>query len=231
MLSNQRVALIGLGKLGESLVRALLDSGVVRPEQVTATAKHAETLERKSGIGVRTTLDNEAAVAGADLIILCVKPQAMAGVLEAIRPAATPDNLVLSTAAGVGTAAIERGLGGPVPVVRAMPNTPCLVRSGMTAVSAGAHAGDEHVALAREVFDAVGRSLVVDEAHMDAVTGLSGSGPAFMYVVLEALAEGGLAVGLPRTVATELIAQTMSARTIHEDPGYEHRVPAAVGGG
>jgi len=133
----------------------------------------------------------------------------MVEVLDEIRPVMRPGQLVLSTAASVTTAEIEAGLRMEISVVRAMPNTPCLVRCGMTALCAGRHAGPEDLALAREIFNCMGRSLVLDERHMNAVTGLSGSGPAYMYVVLEALAEGGLKVGLPRETATELIAQTM----------------------
>ena len=115
----------------------------------------------------------------------------------------------LSVVASVGTALIESKLRGPVPVVRAMPNTPALIRRGMTAIAPGSHAREEHLVLARGVFDAVGRSVIVDEKHMDAITGLSASGPAFIYIVIESLAEGGVKVGLPRELATELAAQTV----------------------
>ena len=209
MLADKKIAVIGLGKLGETLVRALLDAGVVEPECIHATAKHQETLDRKSDLGVQLSTDNVAAAEGASVVIVSVKPQGIAEVIREVQPAVTPDKILLSTVASVTTAEIEEELGGEVAVVRAMPNTPCLVRCGMTALSAGRHARAEHLTLAREIFDSMGRSLVLDERHMNAVTGLSGSGPAFMYVVLEALAEGGLMVGLPRETATELIAQTM----------------------
>jgi len=209
MLVDKRLALLGLGKLGETMVRALLDAGVVDRERLVATAKHQSTLDQKADIGIRLTTDNRAAAEGADVVIVSVKPQGMVEVLDEIRPVMRPGQLVLSTAASVTTAEIEAGLRMEISVVRAMPNTPCLVRCGMTALCAGRHAGPEDLALAREIFNCMGRSLVLDERHMNAVTGLSGSGPAYMYVVLEALAEGGLKVGLPRETATELIAQTM----------------------
>lgn len=209
MLQNKKIVVIGLGKLGETLVRALLDAQVVQPAQVTATAKHQETLDAKQDMGIRLTTDNRAAAEGADMVILSVKPQAMPEVLKSLKSGIRPEQLVISTAASVTTSSIESGLVPGVPVIRTMPNTPCRVRKGMTAICAGRHAQGEHMALAQEIFNAMGRSLVLDEKHMDAVTGLSGSGPAFMYVVLEALAEGGLKVGLPREIATELIAQTM----------------------
>ncbi len=219
MLSRKKIAVIGAGKLGETLVRALLEAKVVRPEQVVATARHAETCDRKAkALGIRATTDNAEAARGADVVILSVKPQSMAEVLRSIRKAVGRGQIVISTAASVSTAFIERGLAGGVPVVRTMPNAACLVRAGMTGICAGKNARREHLALAEEIFSAMGRVLVLDEKHLDAVTGLSGSGPAFMYVVLESLAEGGVAVGLPRDIATELAAQTMlgAARMVQE---------------
>jgi pyrroline-5-carboxylate reductase len=218
MLNKKKFALIGLGKLGETLVRALLDTRAVRPDAVRATAKHQETLDAKRALGVRLGLNNRAAVRGADVVILSVKPQAMPEVLAELRPVVKPRQLVISTAASVTLGAIEARLGKRVPVVRTMPNTPCLVREGMTAIAPGRRARAEHLGMAKALFGLMGRTLVLDEKHMDAVTGLSASGPALMYVVLEALAEGGLKVGLPRETATELIAQTMlgTARLVLE---------------
>lgn len=218
MLAKKTVAVIGIGKLGETLVRALLDAKVLRPDQILATAKHRETVETKGAkLGIRACTNAEAA-RKADVLILSVKPQAMAEVLASLRPAIRRTQVVISTAASVSTAFLERGLGKAVPVIRTMPNTPCLLRCGMTGIAPGRHAKREHLALAEEIFNAIGRSVVLDERHMDAVTGLSGSGPAFAYVVLEALAEGGVKVGLPREIATELVAQTMlgAARMVLE---------------
>ena len=230
MLAKKKVALIGLGKLGETLVRALLDARALAPERITATAKHPETLAAKRGLGIRTTLNNRAAVRGADVVIVSVKPQAMPEALRQLRSALTSRHLLISTVTGVHSADIERRLGKSIPVVRTMPNTPCLVRAGMTGIAPGKYARPEHVALTQEIFGLMGRTLVLDERHMDAVTGLSASGPAFMYVVLEALAEGGLKVGLPRETATELVAQTMlgAAKLVLETGEHPAKLKDAV---
>ncbi|MBI2933767.1 MAG: pyrroline-5-carboxylate reductase [Planctomycetes bacterium] len=218
MLKDKTLAVLGAGKLGETMIRALIEAGAVDRGRVIATARHPETVEaRVKAYGIRGTTDNREAASNADVVLISVKPQQMAEALASIQ-GAVRHQLVVSTATGVTTDFIERGLGDSVPVVRTMPNTPCLLRAGMTAIAAGTHARREHVAVAEAVFGAMGRTRVVDERHMDAVTGLSGSGPAFMYVVLEALAEGGVKMGLPRETATELIAQTMlgAARMVLE---------------
>jgi len=209
MLTKKKVAIIGLGKLGESLARALVDSGALAKERVVGTARHAETLERKRDLGIRLTTDNRLAAKGAAIVLLAVKPQVLPGVLKELKPVLTNRQVIVSTAAGVTLASMEKALGKAVPIVRTMPNVASEVRCGMTALCPGKHAKPAHVALARAVFDAVGRTRVLDEKYLDAVTGLSGSGPAFMFVVLEAMAEGGVKVGLPREIATELVAQTM----------------------
>jgi pyrroline-5-carboxylate reductase len=205
------VAVLGCGKLGETILRGLLDAGFVQAEGVTVTAGHTERADHLAAtLGVRGTLDNAEAARGADLVLLCVKPFCVQDVLTDVAAVLDKDTLLVSVAASVGTPAIEARLAADVPVVRAMPNTPCLIRQGMTGLCAGEHAERRHLDLAREVFEAVGRTVVVDEAHMDAVTGLSASGPAFLYMVVESLAEGGVKVGLPRDVATLLAAQTMA---------------------
>src|SRR5262245_751059 len=219
MLARKKIAVIGAGKLGETLIKALLEAKVVAPDQIVATARHAETCERKGKqYGIRTTTNNAEAARGADVIILSVKPQVMAEVLGSITQAVGKGQLVGCAAASVTTAFIERGLANGVPVVRTMPNTPCLVRAGMTGICAGKHAKREHLALAEGIFSALGRVLVLDEKYMDAVTGLSASGIAFMYVTLESMAEGGVAAGLPREIATELASQAMlgAARMVQE---------------
>ena len=160
-------------------------------------------------LGVRVTSDNRKAVAEADIVLLCTKPQVIREVLEEIRPHVGEKALVISVAASVPTSYIEQHLDPNVPVVRAMPNTCSAVGCGMTGICRGAHATAEHLEVARAMFDAVGRTVVVEEKHMDAVTGLSASGPAFAYIILESLAEAGVKVGLPRDVATLLAAQTM----------------------
>jgi pyrroline-5-carboxylate reductase len=203
-----RIAVLGAGKIGESLIGGLIESGLVGRDQVVATARHQERLDLLEGrLRIETTLQNRRAVRGASIVILAVKPQAMEEVLREIRGHLTRSQLVVSVAASVGTSFIEARLRGAVPVVRAMPNTPCLIRQGMTVLSRGRHADDQHLDTARRIFAPLGRCLILEERHMDAVTGLSASGPAYMYVVIESLAEGGVKVGLPRDVATILAAQ------------------------
>lgn len=208
-LAEKRVAVLGAGKMGGILVKALLEKKLLSPKLTVATVQHEEraaALGKKLGISVST--DNVAAAKKADIVLVCVKPQVVQGLMEEIRPSARAEQLVISVAASVPTAAIENALGGKVPVVRAMPNTPCAIGMGMTALCKGAHAGAQHLEIASELFRVVGRTVVVDEKHMDAVTGLSASGPAYIYIILESLAEAGVKVGLPRDVATLLAAQT-----------------------
>jgi pyrroline-5-carboxylate reductase len=209
-LSNKKLAVLGTGKLGGILLRAYLKQELFSAKRVTATVKHAEKAAAMAKeLGVSVTTDNRKAVSGADFVLLGVKPQVVGDVLKEIAPELTEKSLVISVAASVPTSYIEQRLGGKVPVVRAMPNTPASVGCGMTGICRGAHAGAEHLETARAMFNAVGRTVVVDEKNMDAVTGLSASGPAFAYIILESLAEAGVKVGLPRDVATLLAAQTM----------------------
>jgi pyrroline-5-carboxylate reductase len=203
-----RIAVLGAGKIGESLVGGLVATGLVGRDDVVATARHPERLQAIADrFGVQTTLRNDRAVKGARIVLLAVKPQAMEEVLRDIGRHVGRAQTVISVAASVGTSFIEKRLRAGVPVVRAMPNTPCLIRQGMTAIAGGRHARGEHLELARRVFAPLGRCLLLEERHMDAVTGLSASGPAYLYVVIESLAEGGVKAGLPRDVATTLAAQ------------------------
>lgn len=206
---NKTVAILGLGKMGGILLEAFLKQKLLSPAELRATVHHPDRAEAlKQQLPCSITTDNRQAAADADIVLVCVKPQAIREVCEQIRPVVGTHKTVLSIAASVPTGSIERLLGDTVPVVRAMPNTPCAVRSGMTALCGGRNAVAEHIIIARRLFDAVGRTVVVDEKHMDAVTGLSASGPAFMYVILESLAEAGVKLGLPRDIATLLAAQT-----------------------
>ena len=209
-LSDKKLAVLGTGKLGGILLRAYLKQGLFATKRVSATVRHGEkaaTLAKDLGVEIST--DNRKAVRGAEIILLAVKPQVIREVLEEIRPELSEKSLIISVAASVPTSYIEQHLGAKIPVVRAMPNTCSTVGCGMTGICRGSHATPEHLEIAREMFDAVGRTVVVDEKHMDAVTGLSASGPAFAYIILESLAEGGVKVGLPRDIATLLAAQTM----------------------
>lgn len=210
MAIRGNIAVIGAGKMGQTLIRGLLDRKIVARGRLTATTAHAATAEAvRRTFGVRTSLDNRAAVRGAATVIVSLKPQAMIETLGRLGSVLSAGQCVISTAASVSTRMMEEALGGKIPVVRAMPNTPCLVGQGMTGIAAGRWASKTHVDRAVAIFRALGRARVVDEKHMNAVTGLSASGPAFMYILLESMAEGGVKVGLPRELATELAAQTM----------------------
>jgi pyrroline-5-carboxylate reductase len=209
-LGDKRLAVLGTGKLGGILLRAYLKQELFPPKRVTATVKHGEKAAALGKeLGVAVTTENRKAVHGADIVLLCVKPQVVGEVLQEIAPELHEKTLVISVAASVPTNYIEQHLGRKIPVVRVMPNTPSAVGCGMTGICPGAHAGAEHLEMARAMFNAVGRTVVVDEKNMDAVTGLSASGPAFAYIILESLAEAGVKVGLPRDIATLLAAQTM----------------------
>ena len=209
-LTGKKLAVLGAGKLGGILLRAFLKKNLFAPNNVTATVKHAEkasTLAKELGVSVTT--DNRKAVHGADIVLLGVKPQVVGDVLKEIASELSEKSLVISVAASVPTNYIEQHAGAKVPVIRAMPNTPSTVGCGMTGICRGSHATADHLEITRAMFDTVGRTVIVDEKNMDAVTGLSASGPAFAYIILESLAEAGVKVGLPRDVATLLAAQTM----------------------
>lgn len=209
-LTDKKLAVLGTGKLGSILLRAYLKQGLFNPKKVTATVRHEEkaaTLSKELGVNVAT--DNRKAARGADIILLGVKPQVVGEVLKEIAPELSKDTLIISVAASVPTSYIEQRAGEKVPVIRAMPNTCSTVGCGMTGICKGGHVTTEHLEIAKSLFNAVGRTVVVDEKNMDAVTGLSASGPAFAYIILESLAEAGVKVGLPRDIATLLAAQTM----------------------
>jgi pyrroline-5-carboxylate reductase len=219
--SVKRVAVLGAGKIGGILLKALLEKGLLSAETTCATVAHedrARCLTEQLGVPVGT--DDLAAVRGAEIVLVCVKPQVVQEVMEQIRPKVGRDQLIISVAASVSTSQIEKALGADVPVIRAMPNTPCVLGVGMTALCKGKFASPRHVEMASALFNVVGRTVVVDEKHMDAVTGLSASGPAYIYIILESLAEAGVKVGLPRDVATLLAAQTtLGAATVVLETG------------
>jgi pyrroline-5-carboxylate reductase len=208
-LANKKVAVLGAGKLGGIILKALLREGLLSKESTRATVRHSDrALRLAENLGIEVGTDNAKAVQGADIIFICVKPQTVQEVLEEIRPHISSGQLVISVAASVPTRQIESVLGVETAVVRAMPNTPCAIGAGMTGLCRGRYVSAEEIALASSLFDVVGKTVVVDEKYMDAVTGLSASGPAFIYIILESLAEAGVKVGLPRDVATLLAAQT-----------------------
>ena len=195
--------------MGGILLDAFLRNRLLSPELIRATVRHPERAASLSGRwGVQVGTDNAAAADAADVLLLGVKPGQVEDLMREIRPVLRRDHVVISLAASVRTSSIEHAAGEHVAVIRAMPNTPSAVSEGATALCAGRYADSASLAMAQTIFNTVGRTVIVDERHMDAVTGLSGSGPAFLYIVIEALAEAGVNVGLPREVATLLAAQT-----------------------
>jgi pyrroline-5-carboxylate reductase len=222
LMPGVKVAVLGAGKMGGILLQAFMKNNLLAPEQIVATVQHEDrALALSAQTGVEVTTDNLAAATWADVILLGVKPVQVPALIETIRPGLTKNKVIVSFAASVKTGAIEHAAGLPLAVVRAMPNTPALLAAGVTALCAGKFCTTEQMTVAQRIFATVGRTVVVDEKHMDAVTGLSGSGPAFIYIIIEALAEAGVNVGLPRDVATLLAAQTTlgSARMVLET-GY-----------
>jgi len=207
--AQMRLAVLGAGKMGGILIEAFVKRGLVSPKNIFATVQHVGR-ERKSAsqLGVTPTSNNREAVKKANVILLCVKPQTVGQVVDEIKHELSEKKLLISIAASVPTDYIERRLSAKVPVIRAMPNTPSMVGEGITAIAKGKFASEKDVETAQKLFGAVGRTVVADEKNMDAITGLSASGPAFIYIILESLAEGGVKAGLSRELATLLAAQT-----------------------
>ena len=229
--AKKKIAVLGTGKIGSILLQSFLRDGLLLPSQTFATVAHPERARLlKDKLKVRAGTDNAEAVRDADIIFICVKPQVVAEVVKEIRAHLNSNQLLISVAASVPTDMIERALEKEVPVVRAMPNTPCVLGAGMTALCKGKFAQKHHLDIATKFFDAVGRTVTVDEKHMDAVTGLSASGPAYIYIILESLAEAGVKVGLPRDVATLLAAQTTlgAARVVIETGDHPALLKDAV---
>ncbi|WP_194895557.1 pyrroline-5-carboxylate reductase [Catenulispora pinisilvae] len=220
---TQRVAVLGTGKIGEALVSGLLRAGK-QPDEVLVTARRPERAAMlRSTYGVDAVSNAEAA-AKADTLILMVKPQDMAALLEELAPHVPAGRLVITGAAGITTGFIASRLVEGVPVVRVMTNTPVLVDEAMSAISAGAHATEEHLARTEEIFAPVGKTIRVPEAQQDAVTALSGSGPAYFYYLVEAMTDAGILLGLPRAAAHDLIVQAaIGAAVMLRDSG-EHPV-------
>ena len=207
---DRTIAFLGAGNMAEALIKGLLRAGTARPESIIATGRRSERAdELKRAYGIRTTQDNLAAAREADIVILSVKPQAMDKLVVQVAPALDQRKLIISVAAGVPIAALERRLGAGARIIRTMPNTPSLVGAGACALSPGEHASEEDLAIATRIFQSVGTTTVLDENLLDAVTGLSGSGPAYIFLIIEALSDAGVKVGLPRYTALKLAAQTV----------------------
>ena len=208
-LPKVRVAVLGAGKMGGILLQAFLKQNLFSPDQIHATVGHPErALALSTQWGVDVSIDNLEAAKQSDLIVLAVKPLQVPGLIDEIRPALNKGKTLISIAASVKTRAIEDAAGLEIGVIRAMPNTPSALGAGAAALCRGRFVSAAQMELAERIFETVGRTVVVDEKHMDAVTGLSASGPAYIYIIIEALAEAGVKVGLPRDIATQLAAQT-----------------------
>jgi pyrroline-5-carboxylate reductase len=209
-VDERRIAILGAGKIGEALLAGLLSTGWRTSEEIVVTGRREERMtELVERYGVTATLSNSEAVARAAVVVIAVKPQDFDVLLGEVAPLISAEQTVLSVAAAIPTAMIEQRLADGVPVVRAMPNTPATVHEGVAGVCAGSHADDEHVALAEEVLAHVGRVVRVPERYMDAVTAVSGSGPAYFALLAEAMIEAGILLGLSRETTTTLVVQTM----------------------
>ena len=209
-VDERRIAILGAGKIGEALISGLLSSRWREPSELVASCRRPErAAELSDRYSVRATESNAEAVNGAALVVIAVKPQDLEALLGEIGGLLTPEQVVLSVAAAIPTAAIEKLIAPGVPVVRAMPNTPAMVHEGIAGICTGAHASDEHLALAEEVLLHLGAVVRVTERLMDAVTAVSGSGPAYFALLAEAMIEAGILLGLAREISTQLVVQTM----------------------
>jgi pyrroline-5-carboxylate reductase len=203
----QRIAILGGGRIGEALLSGLLSSGW--SDIVVTSRREARVAELHERHGVEATTSNGDAVRGAALVVVAVKPQDIEALLADVGPLLSADQTVLTVAAAIPTAYIEARIADGVPVVRAMPNSPSTVHEGMAGIAAGAHAGDDQLALAEEVLTHLGRVVRVPEDAMDAITAVSGSGPAYFALLAEAMIEAGILLGLSREISTTLVVQTM----------------------
>jgi pyrroline-5-carboxylate reductase len=223
-----KLGIVGAGVMGQTLIRGLLASGCVKRDCLWAGDKNGGTCEEASqALGITVEPDYLERIATSDLILICVKPGDAGAVMSTLQEAGLrPGTLLISILAGVSTARLESLLGTENPVVRAMPNTACTVGEGMTVVCAGRYATSSHLARARQIFEAVGKCIPAEEKHFDAITALSASGPAYQFLIMEALADAGVRVGLPRQLALTLVAQTvLGAARMVQSTG---RHPAAL---
>ena len=209
-IDARRIAILGTGKIGEALLKGLLDSGWRRPEEIAASVRRPERVDQLRELyGLEATLSNADAIRDAAVLVVAVKPQDIEALLGEIGGLVAVEQTVLSIAAAVPTSLLESLLAPGVPVVRAMPNTPAVVHEGIAGICAGAHAGEEELQLAEEVLRHLGSVVRVAEPYMDAVTAVSGSGPAYFALLAEAMIEAGILLGLSREISTQLVVQTM----------------------
>lgn len=220
---GQRVAVLGTGKMGEALLSGMLRSGTAVDDLLVTARRPERAADLRERYGVRVVTTAEAA-AGAETLIVTVKPQDMAALLYELAPDCPPERLVVSVAAGITTSFLEARLAEGTPVVRVMSNTPVLVDEAMSAISGGAHATEEHLVRTEAIFTPVGRTIRVPESQQDAVTALSGSGPAYFFYLVEAMTDAGILLGLPRQVAHDLIVQTAIGSAVMLRDSGQHPV-------
>lgn len=217
------IAIIGAGKMGEALLAGMLAKDHAPNDVLVTEPREEHAAELRSRYGVETAPAEEAAKR-ADLLLLALKPHDMPALLQQIGHHLSANTLVVSVAAGLTTEALESHLPVSIPVVRAMPNTPALVGEGMTAVAGGSHTGPEHLDRAEQILGTVGEVLRIEERHMDTVTAISGSGPAYFYYIAETMVEAGVAMGMPRVTAQRLVGRTISGAAAMLDETGEHPV-------
>lgn len=211
MFTGKKISIIGGGNMGEVIAAGIVSAGLIPATDLTVTDVVSGRLDHlKKHYGIAVSSNNKSAVKGADIVIVAVKPQVMGSVLSGLASAVTKSTLVISIAAGIPVSFIEGYLKKGTPVVRVMPNTPALIGEGAAALAAGTAASDADLGLATKIFDSVGLTVTVNEELMDAVTGLSGSGPAYGFIIIEALSDAGVKMGLTRDVSLKLAAQTMA---------------------
>jgi pyrroline-5-carboxylate reductase len=206
----ENLGFVGGGQMAEALIKGLLSRELLKPGQITVSdLSEVRRSHLEKTFGINTTLENKEAVKGSEIIILAVKPQVISIVLEEIRPVVSSNHLVVSIAAGITVHSLEKRLPDDTRVVRVMPNTPAMVQAGAAALCKGTAARPGDLDMVRQILETVGKAVVVPESLMDAITGLSGSGPAYVFTFIEGLIEAGVREGLPRTVAQELVVQTV----------------------
>ena len=230
-MENRKIGMLGTGNMASALIRGLLSSHTLRPEQIRGSDLRAEHLaELEQRYGIKTHTDNRELLAWANVLVLAVKPQVIDRVLDQVSSEINSDTLVISIAAGVPLRAIEARLPDGIRVLRAMPNTAAMALAGATGIAPGARATAADLTFSKALFDATGRSVVLDESLLDAVTGLSGSGPAYVMMIIDALADGGVKVGLHRDTALMLAAQTVygSAKLLLETGEHPGRLKDMV---
>ncbi len=223
-----KVGIIGAGVMGRTLAKGMLDAGVVKPSGIWAASRKKASVDKaRAALGITVTSNYKSLLKDTSVLILCVKPSGLSEVLADLKKHGLPEKcLIISILAGKTLSDIGEGLASKNPIIRAMPNTPCVVGHGMTILAGGHSCKQSHIKVAQAIFGSVGETLELEEKHFDAITGLGGSGPAYIYLMMEALADGGVRVGLPREAALNIVSQTMLGSAMMVKAGGRH--PASL---